>query len=63
MTAFTDDAYKLVDRLKEPSTYSALAAAMVALGISVPPQWGAWAATAAGVAAVIAALLPERPKN
>jgi hypothetical protein len=52
------NAYKLIDRLKEPSTYGAISAALVAFGVSVP-HFQLLATAASGVFAAVAAFLPE----
>ena len=50
---------KLIDRLKEPSTYAGLGGLAVVLGISMD-SFNEWVAAAAGIALVLSLILPEK---
>jgi len=50
----------LLARLREPSTWAAIASAGAALGLSVPgPTWQIVVASGTGLAALLGFLLPE----
>jgi hypothetical protein len=51
----------LMERLKEPSSYAALAAVLALFGLNVDPGlWGHVVRACVGVAGLVAFLLPER---
>jgi len=53
--------YKVLDRLKEPSTYSGLAALAILFGISME-EFQLYANVAASVAALASTFIPEKKK-
>jgi hypothetical protein len=53
--------WKLVDRLKEPSSWAAIAAAFAAFGITIPNDWvHAISLVGAGLASILGIVLKEK---
>ena len=51
--------WNILDRLKEPSTYSGLSGLMIAIGLSAE-QWSMISTALAGIAGVVAMVLKDR---
>lgn len=51
--------WKVLDRLKEPSTYAGFSGLMIAIGLSTE-QWSMISTALAGIAGVVAMILKDR---